>query len=218
MPKSKSKTHPQKLVARNRLRTLGLLALSCFFCLAPAIVWFTFHGFDWLFVLVCLILGRFSFLRYRGALIQFEKARSGVEAEDLIAAVLKELPSDWNVQANLALPGCGDADFFIRSPNNRAYVLEVKGHAGKIAVDGAELVRRHGGRKKAFEKNFLEQVTAQSVALQSRFCMKITPVLVFTRAKLPWQQKLIKDVVILGKAHLIDFLQESETGLPPKDR
>lgn len=211
----KTKTHPQKLVAMTRLRTLCLLALSCFFCLTPALVWFVFHGFDWLLVIVCLILGRLSFLKYRSALIQFEKARSGVEAEDLIAVVLKELPGDWNVQANVVLPGCGDADFFIRSPKNRAYVLEVKGHAGKIALDGAELVRRHGGRKKTFEKDFLQQVTAQSVALQSRFCMKVTPVLVFTRAKLPWQEKTIADVVILGKAHLIDYLQESEGALAP---
>ncbi|MBY0549314.1 MAG: NERD domain-containing protein [Candidatus Obscuribacterales bacterium] len=207
----KIRTHPQRLLAISRLRTIGLLFLSGFFCLAPALVWFGFRAFNWLVVIVCLILSRFSFLRYESSLIEFEKARSGVEAEDLIARVLKDLPRGWNVQANVPLSGCGDADFFLRSPTNRAFVLEVKGHAGKITFDGTELVRRQGRRTKAFEKNFVLQVTEQSVVLQNRFCMSVTPVLVFTRAKLPRTKNRIGNVVLLEKSQLIDFLRESES-------
>jgi hypothetical protein len=122
------------------------------------------------------------------------------------------LPVGWLVEASVRVPGFGDIDSFVTSPNKNYYAIEVKSHQGEVLFDGKSLRRGSG---KYFEKDFLTQVTRTAAELKNmRRLPFVNALLVFTRAKLSLSERLIRQVRVLSSEELVSFLisQESTNG------
>lgn len=199
-------SHPQKLLQRAKKESVAFLLLTISTALVAAVLFLFFHASPAVCV-VLLIISRLLYQKHKVATINFARVNKGIKGERLVGEVLKLLPEGWIVNENVALPGLGDADFFLRSPNRKAFVLEVKAHSGQVDFNGVELVRINRGNKQPFEKDFLTQVARQSNVLSEQHGLKVTPVLVFTSAKVICDQKKIADVYLLECEQLLQFLQ-----------
>ncbi len=198
-------SHPKMLVQRAKKASVTYLLLSISSALM-SVVLLVFLGAPVVVVVAVLIVSRLLFMKHKRAEISVERAKSGAQGEDQVGEILKMLPQGWEVDKNVPLPSLGDADFFIRSPLNLAFVLEVKSHGGKVSFDGSELIRESRGKSEPFEKDFISQALRQSSALRDKFGMNVIPVLVFTRARLVCSEKKVAEVHLVEGGELLTFL------------
>jgi hypothetical protein len=142
--------------------------------------------------------------------IDVEKRQAGLKAEHSVCEMLKrELPSDWLIEPNVRVPGCGDVDVFVTSPKRKYYAIEVKSHRTNVIFDG-DVLRRGDGR--AFEKDFLFQASRTAVAIAGlRNISRVNALLVFTRAKLSLPANEIQGVRILRSRDLVTHLLSQDT-------
>lgn len=138
-------------------------------------------------------------------------AEQGAIAEREVSLLLSSLIDlGWKVEYNIKLPRWGDADIFLLSPKNNAFVIDVKSHKGTIVFENKTLARRYGKKSYPFEKDFLKAVKGQAIALnkikQKNF---ITPLLCFSQANLKIQNKSkrVNGVFITNAQTLISTLE-----------
>ena len=135
-------------------------------------------------------------------------ADQGAKGEEDVAEVMLQLKrKGWQIEYDLLLNGgLGDADIICISPNNKAFVIEVKSHRGDVKNEGDELYRQMGKNRYSFEKNFLAQVMKQAFQIKQQKNLDfVTPIIVFSQARVSVSGKL-KGVYVVEKARLITLL------------
>lgn len=148
-------------------------------------------------------------------------ADQGALGEEAIAQSLAALTQlGWQMDYGLMLQGgLGDADIVCRSPKGRAYVIDVKSHAGYVTTDGTVLQRQIAGKTQAFEKDFIAQVMKQAMQIKKQQGIAfVTPIVAFSRAKVAVRGK-IRGVYVVEKARLNQLLQQLDGSVDrPDDR
>jgi Nuclease-related domain len=128
--------------------------------------------------------------------------------EDMVQEMLPLKQKGWQVEYGLRLGGgLGDADIVCISPQNKAYVIDVKSHRGNVTTDGKQLYRRMGKTTYPFEKNFLDQAMRQAfqVRKQKRLSF-VTPIVAFANAKVSIPSGKLKEVYVVDKSRLVSLL------------
>lgn len=102
----------------------------------------------------------------------------------------------------------GDADIVGISPLSKAYVIDVKSHKGFVISDGQQLLRRMGQQTYPFEKDFVSQVMRQALQVRKQKGLKfVTPILVFSDAKVSVPDRTLRKVHVVAKSELIPLLK-----------
>lgn len=136
-------------------------------------------------------------------------AAQGAKGEEEIAQVMLQLEkSGWQVEYGTRLEGgLGDADVICVSPQNNAYVIDVKSHRGEVIADGKQLLRRMGRLTYLFEKNFLSQAMRQAFQVRNQKNLSfVTPVVAFSNAKVSLSSNKLKGVYVVEKSRLVLLL------------
>jgi hypothetical protein len=137
-------------------------------------------------------------------------ADQGAKGEEDIAQALLPLESQgWQIEYGMRLGnGVGDLDVFCVSPQGKAFAIEVKSHRGEVITDGQELFRRMGNKKYPFEKNFISQTMKQALQIKQQKDLDfVTPILVFSTARVSIQGDKFKNVYVVEKAKLVSLLK-----------
>jgi hypothetical protein len=158
------------------------------------------------FVLIALgLIANGAFLWKRA-----NHADQGAKGEEDIAQAFSILESQgWQLEYGMRLGnGVGDLDVFCVSPNGKAFAIEVKSHRGEVITDGQELFRRMGNKKYPFEKNFISQSMKQALQIKQQKDLDfVTPILVFSTARVSIQGDKFKNVYVVEKAKLVSLLK-----------
>ena len=137
-------------------------------------------------------------------------ADQGAQGEEDVAKAIADLPAaGWTIEYGLRLgKGLSDIDVVCLSPQNKAYVIDVKSHRGKVITDGQKLYRLMGSQKYAFEKDFLKQVMKQAFQVKQQKRLKfVTPILAFSNAKVTLKGK-VQGVYVVEKSRLSYLLNK----------
>lgn len=137
-------------------------------------------------------------------------ADQGAKGEEDVAQILAPLTQQgWQIEYGTPLKGrLGDADIICTSPQDRAYVIDVKSHRGEVSTDGKTLHRRMGRSTYCFEKDFLAQSMKQ--ALQVKRTKKlnfVTPIIAFSQAKVVVPPGKVRGVYVVEKSRLTSLLK-----------
>lgn len=129
--------------------------------------------------------------------------------EDVAQEILKLVREGWQVDFNIALGNkLGDADIVCISPQNKAYVLDVKSHSGEIVTENGSLYKRIGKTIYPFEKNLLQETMNQAYQVKNQKDLGfVTPILVFSDAKVSIPVNKLKGVYIVEKMGLVPLLK-----------
>ena len=135
----------------------------------------------------------------------------GLNGEQEIKEVLKQLPDDFFVFQDLNFPSKrGNIDFAVLGPTG-LFTVEVKSHKGSIGFNGYEMtlngrtfpernILRQSFSEAIRLKNYLKETTGQEVYVKS--------VLVFSRGYgLRFGLKPLNNVYVVGKDFLLDLIQ-----------
>ncbi|MEM9543990.1 MAG: nuclease-related domain-containing protein [Cyanobacteria bacterium P01_E01_bin.42] len=138
-------------------------------------------------------------------------AEQGAIAEEEVSLLLSSLTDrGWKAEYNVKIPRWGDADIFLISPKNNAFVIDVKSHKGTVVFENKKLARRYEKQSYPFEKDFLKAVKGQAIALKkAKKKTFITPLLCFSQANLNIQNKSkrVNGVFITTSKTLISTLE-----------
>jgi hypothetical protein len=129
--------------------------------------------------------------------------------EDTAQEMLQLEQGGWQVEYGLRLGGgLGDADIVCISPQNNAYVIDVKSHRGNVTTDGKQLYRRMGKTTYPFEKNFLDQAMKQAFQVKKQKNLSfVTPIVAFSDAKVSVPSGKSKNVYVVEKTRLVSLLK-----------
>jgi Nuclease-related domain len=129
--------------------------------------------------------------------------------EDTAQEMLQLEQGGWQVEYGLRLGGgLGDADIVCISPQNNAYVIDVKSHRGNVTTDGKQLYRRMGKTTYPFEKNFLDQAMKQAFQVKKQKNLSfVTPIVAFSDAKVSVPSGKSKNVYVVEKSKLVSLLK-----------
>lgn len=135
-------------------------------------------------------------------------ADQGAQGEEDIAAELAPLvQAGWQIEYGMLLRGLGDADLVCISPQNRAYVIDVKSHRGEVTTDGQQLYRRIKNANSCFEKDFLSQAMKQALQVKKQMKLNfVTPIVAFSNAKVSVPGKKLRGVYVVEKQRLVSLL------------
>jgi hypothetical protein len=137
-------------------------------------------------------------------------ADQGAKGEEDTAQALFQLEQEgWKVEYGMRLGrGLGDADIVCISPQNKAYVIDVKSHKGEVTTDGKQLYRRMGKTTYPFEKNFLNQAMKQALQVKEQKNLNfVTPVVTFSDAKVLVPSNRLQKVYVIDKLRLVSLLK-----------
>jgi hypothetical protein len=137
-------------------------------------------------------------------------ADQGAKGEENIGQEISQLEKEgWQVEFNLRLGNSlGDADIVCISPQDKAYVIDVKSHRGEVVTDGQQLSRRWGKKNGSFEKNFLEQAMKQALQVKKQKNLSfVTPVVAFSEAKVSIPSNKVQKVYVVEKSKLLVLLK-----------
>ncbi|GAB4379276.1 MAG: hypothetical protein Kow00121_33120 [Elainellaceae cyanobacterium] len=198
--------HVRRLARQRRFTALQFLLIAgcClifpFYLSAFLSVWIYLIGFVW---------AGLSVLQARHYWIRAKQADQGAAGEEEIARVLATLGTQgWAIEYGIADRSVGDIDVFLRSPEGKAYIIDVKSHRGRVQTDGESLYRRYGQTKKPFEKDFLAQARRQALAAKRLKKLSfVTPIVAFSHAKVEVGKQSIAGVYVVGKHELVRVLQ-----------
>jgi hypothetical protein len=138
------------------------------------------------------------------------RADQGAKGEEIISLELSQLEQEgWKIEYGMRLGNrLGDADIVCLSPQNKAYVIDVKSHKGKVTTDGTSLQRWIGKKSYPFEKDFIAQIMKQALQVRKQKSFKfVTPILAFSSAKLSIPSDQLRKVYIVEKSRLISLLK-----------
>ncbi len=129
--------------------------------------------------------------------------------EDTAQEMLPLEQGGWQIEYGLRLGGgLGDADIICISPQNKAYVIDVKSHRGNVTTDGNQLYRRMGKTTYSFEKNFLDQAMKQAFQVKKQKNLSfVTPIVAFSNAKVSIPSGKSKKVYVVEKSKLVSLLK-----------
>ena len=135
-------------------------------------------------------------------------ADQGAIGEEEIAQEMIQLEQDgWQIDYGLRL-GKGDVDIVCTSPRDKTYVIDVKSHRGEVIADREQLRRRMGKTTYGFEKNFLSQAMRQAIQIKElRNLSFVTPVIVFSSARVSVPNGKLKNVYVVEKSRLVSLLR-----------
>lgn len=151
-------------------------------------------------------------LAFNGAFLwkRAKHADQGAKGEEDIAQAIARLAQEgWKIEYGMRLGNrLGDADIVCISPQNKAYVIDVKSHRGEVTTDGKQLYRRLGKTTYPFEKNFLAQATKQAVQVKKQQGLPfVTPIVAFSDARVVVPAGKIQKVYVVEKSRLVSLLQ-----------
>lgn len=112
----------------------------------------------------------------------------------------------WKITYDLPLPDIGDVDVFLQSPKNNYFIVDVQSCRGEVFFDEGVLKRRDGTSVANFEKDLLQQVAEQALAVKNLKRLRcVTPILCFTEAKLSIEtvNNKARDVYVVKKDSLV---------------
>lgn len=158
-----------------------------------------------LIILALLLIVRGNFLWKRA-----NHADQGAKGEENIGQEISQLEQEgWQIEFNLRLGNrLGDADIVCISPQNKAYVIDVKSHRGEVLTDGKQLSRRWGKKNGSFEKNFLEQAMKQALQVKKQKNLSfVTPIVAFSEAKVSIPSNKVQKVYVVEKSKLLALLE-----------
>ncbi|MEA5620410.1 NERD domain-containing protein [Cronbergia sp. UHCC 0137] len=138
------------------------------------------------------------------------RADQGAKGEEDTAQVMSELQQEgWQIEYGMRLGNkLGDADIICISPQNKAYVIDVKSHRGEVTTDGKQLYRRMGKTSDPFEKDFLAQSMKQALQVKKQKNLSfVTPIVAFSDAKVSVPSGKVQKVYVVEKAKLISLLK-----------
>jgi Nuclease-related domain len=139
-----------------------------------------------------------------------DRADQGAKGEEDTAQEMIQLEQGgWQVEYGMRLGGgLGDADIVCISPQNKAYVIDVKSHRGDVTTDGKQLYRRMGKTTYPFEKNFLDQAMKQAFQVKKQKNLSfVTPIVAFSNAKVSIPSGKSKKVHVVEKSKLVSLLK-----------
>ncbi len=212
-------SYVKQLVSENSQRSFNLLIAVAFLLI---VIPFTFIyllkiKLPLFFYFILFAIARVIYIIAKAYNNLSLRASQGLEAEELVREQLIKLPAPWKFEANVKLKQLGDLDFFVTSPNNHNFAIEVKSHYGVIVSNQNTLKRKVKGQIQEFEKDFLVQTKLESNAMETLTNQSgIIPVLVFTNASLELDSAKINDVYILTIKDLNNFLLNYTTTLITK--
>ena len=137
------------------------------------------------------------------------RADQGAKGEEDVADALRVLlANDWQIEYGQRLgKGLGDIDIICVSPGGKTYAIDVKSHQCTVVTDGKKLYRRVGKQQHPFEKDFLSQVTKQALQVKQKKGVKfVTPIVVFSDARVAISSNKIKHVYVVEKSQLAPLL------------
>ncbi|MEA5476693.1 nuclease-related domain-containing protein [Pseudanabaena galeata UHCC 0370] len=137
-------------------------------------------------------------------------ADQGARGEEEVSRELSQLEYEgWKIDYGIRLGnGLGDADIVCISPQDKAYVIDVKSHKGEVMVDGEQLHRRMGKTNYPFEKDFISQTMKQALQVGKQRSLKfVTPIIAFSEAKVSVPSNRLRKVYIVEKSRLVSFLK-----------
>ena len=137
-------------------------------------------------------------------------ADQGAKGEEDTALEMRALQQDgWQIEYGMRLGNkLGDADIFCLSPQNKAYVIDVKSHRGEVFADGTVLARRMGAKTYPLEKNFLAQAMQQALQVKKQKSLTfVTPIVAFSNAQVSVPSGKLQKVYVVSKAKLIPLLK-----------
>lgn len=137
-------------------------------------------------------------------------ADQGAKGEEDTAQEILQLEQEgWQVEYGMRLSnGFGDVDIVCISPQNKAYVIDVKSHRGEVTTDGKQLYRRMGKTTYPFEKNFLEQAMKQALQVKKQKGLSfVTPIVAFSDAKVSIPSGKLQKVYVVEKGRLASLLR-----------
>jgi Nuclease-related domain len=137
-------------------------------------------------------------------------ADQGAVGEEDVSRELSQLECEgWKIEYGMRLGnGLGDADIVCISPQDKAYVIDVKSHKGEVMVDGEKLQRRIGKTNYPFEKDFISQTMKQALQVGKQKNLKfVTPIIVFSEAKVSVPSNRLRKVYIVEKSRLVSHLK-----------
>lgn len=138
------------------------------------------------------------------------RADQGAKGEEETAQEIGHLEQEgWQVEYGMRLGNrLGDADIVCISPQNKAYVIDVKSHRGEITTDGKQLYRRMGKTTYPFEKNFLDQAMKQALQVKKQKDLNfVTPIVAFSNAKVLVPTGKSNKVYVVEKSRLVSLLK-----------
>ncbi|MBD1823740.1 NERD domain-containing protein [Cyanobacteria bacterium FACHB-DQ100] len=137
-------------------------------------------------------------------------ADQGAKGEEEIAQELSQLKQEgWEIEYGMRLGNrLGDADIVCISPQNKAYVIDVKSHRGEVTTDGKQLLRCIGNRTYPFEKDFFQQAMKQALQVKKQESLQfVTPIVAFSDAKVLVPNGKLQKVYVIEKSRLTAFLR-----------
>ena len=137
-------------------------------------------------------------------------ADQGARGEEDTSRELSQLVRDgWEIEYGMRLGNrLGDADIVCISPQDKAYVIDVKSHRGEVIVDGEKLHRRMGKANYPFEKDFIDQAMKQALQVKRQQGLKfVTPILAFSEARVHVPSNRLRKVYVVEKSGLVPLLK-----------
>ena len=137
-------------------------------------------------------------------------ADQGAKGEEDTAEEIFQLEQEgWQIEYGMRLSNkLGDVDIVCVSPQNKAYVIDVKSHRGEVTTDGKQLYRRMGKTTYPFEKNFLNQAMKQALQVKEQKGLGfVTPIVAFSNAKVLVPPGKLQKVYVVEKSRLVSLLK-----------
>lgn len=137
-------------------------------------------------------------------------ADQGAQGEEDVSRELSQLEYEgWKIEYGMRLGSrLGDADIVCISPQEKAYVIDVKSHRGEVSVDSEQLCRRMGKTSYPFEKDFISQAMKQALQVKKQKNLKfVTPIIAFSEAKVSVPSNRLRKVYVVEKSRLVSLLK-----------
>ncbi len=129
------------------------------------------------------------------------------QREDIVGIILSDLQQQgWKITYNLPIPKLGEVDVFLQSPNNNYFMVNVQSYRGEVFFDEGVLKRRDWREVSNFEKDLLQHIMDQVLAVKKMKRLRsVTPLLCFTEATLSIEtvNNKARDVYIVKKEALV---------------
>ena len=136
-------------------------------------------------------------------------AQRGARAETEVAALLDPLKyKGWEIEYNLPIRKCGDADVVLHSPEDNWYVIDVKSHSGTKVYEGGRLRKRYGRNTYDFQEgDLLRKVKGQAKEVRNLKRVRwVTPILCFTRGDIDIPCNVVNGVYVVNGKDLVSTL------------
>lgn len=208
--------HPRKLAWQRQLNAAKCFVLALGLAIAPCLApSFPKLKIPVIVYPICWSLAAYSALAGVKLWQRSRHAIQGATGEEQVAKVLASLAQQgWTIEYGVLMPGLGDVDVVLRSPRGKAFVIEVKSHKGGVEYSPERgLYRRYGKKTFQFEKDFIQQMTRQIHAVKNaRQLSYVIAILVFTQAKIEFDERKQRGIYIVELHRLLKLLQALEKG------